>query len=157
MAEAAPGARPHTAVVPGKTWRRIRNQPSPALAAMIDTVAPRKRGQSAATLASVAGCRLWAIRQPSTPCASANRGLGTPSRISRDDSRMPASMQPSSTPAGKWSAVSAQARTALSQRRTLHHKADFARNGLENMGVEGVISYQADSCIRLFYEDQVKS
>ena len=49
MAEAAPGAMPQMAVVPGMTCRRINHQPSALLAAIRSTVVPMNTGQCAST------------------------------------------------------------------------------------------------------------
>jgi hypothetical protein len=108
MADAAPGAKPHTAVVPGNTWRRIISQPSTALARITAQVTSKNTGQPAATLASADGFMLAAIRQPSTPCPKANPTGGTLSRMSRVENTIPAAMHPSNTAAGKCTAVNSR-------------------------------------------------
>ncbi len=67
IAVAAPGADPHTAVVPGKTSSRASTPPSATLNTITATMQDTKTGQSRPISAKISGVIPRAIKQPATP------------------------------------------------------------------------------------------
>ena len=127
MAEAAPGARPQMAVVPGSTWWRDSHHPKATLAAITSTVKPTNKGQSCSTRCSICGCRLCAIRQPISPCATYKRCRGTRIVKSRSEVQMPAAIQAKSKAAGMCAACNRAYSAALRPASTTHCTAGARR------------------------------
>ena len=143
MAEAAPGARPQMAVVPGSTWWRDSHHPRATLAAITSTVKPTNNGQSCSTRCSICGCRLCAIRQPISPCATYKKFRGTRTVKSPSEVPIPAAMQANNKAAGICAASSRAYSAALRPASTAHCTAG-ARRG------DGVAMY-ASALVGLIY------
>ena len=77
MADAAPGERPQTAVVPGKMCHRLIVQPMRLLATITEDTMPRKSGQRPRKLTRMSGVRARAIMQPITAWHAYSSARGT--------------------------------------------------------------------------------
>ena len=73
IAEAPPGAVPHTAVVPGNTFSRVSAQPSAALRPTMASTTLRNNGQPFTKVSTISLVIERASRQPTIVCA-ANTG-----------------------------------------------------------------------------------
>ena len=104
MTPAPPGDKPHTAVAPGRTRRRIKNQPVKAAAAMAHKVPPMNQGQWAArSPAKVTGMDP-AIMQPNRALEKVKTFWGTAISRPLTARTMPADMDPNRREAGSLTA-----------------------------------------------------
>ena len=111
MAVAPPGAEPQTAVVPGRTLKRLMNQPRKLEAASVATTTPANSGQSSRKAEKISGEMDAAIRQPTIACAAPNAGLGTRMVAPLVPAMIAASIGPMSSAAGMLASSSPPAKS----------------------------------------------
>jgi hypothetical protein len=100
MAEAAPGATPQIAVVPGSTLRRLIAQPSKPLTRMITSTTPMNSGQSLVKEWTMSAVSARPMRQPTMVCAASTGSRGALMRPPLMPISTPASIAPSRNAAG---------------------------------------------------------
>ena len=120
MAVEAPGADPHTAVVPGRMRRRLIDQPRKLDAATVESTAISTSSQSAAIVAKMSTRIAVAIRLPMTACAASKAKRGA--RIVAPDvpSTIAAIMAPISRAAGTVNASSTNTSSTVATASSAH-------------------------------------
>src|SRR5262249_55048566 len=103
ITEAAPGLVPHSAVVPGSSFRRVISQPRRLLAAMTNSTPAPNSAQCPRMSPTMVSGTILAIRQPIRPCASTNAETGKRTLTPRAASVMAAISGPSIRAAGACS------------------------------------------------------
>ena len=119
ITEAPPGAMPHTAVVPGTTFRRVRTKPMAVLMTMMAITTLRNSGQSLRKVSTMSPLMACATRQPTMVCEAktGRRGGMDPATVAAHDECRRRSDRAAAQPAGEPSRTS---RRATPSRRRGH-------------------------------------
>src|SRR5262249_54110380 len=123
MIDAAPGLVPHSAVVPGSSFRRVISQPKRLLAATTNSTPALNSIQCPRMSPVMVSGTILAIRQPITPCASTKADTGKRTRRPRAARIMAALSGPSIRAAGACSQSSNAAMAADRAMSSAHCRA----------------------------------